>query len=34
LPGLKNCKVQKYAYAIEYDAIDSLELLPTLETKR
>lgn len=34
LPGLKNCIVQKYAYAIEYDAIDSLELYPTLESKR
>ncbi len=33
LPGLQNCKVQKYAYAIEYDAIDSLDLLPTLEAK-
>lgn len=34
LPGLKNCRVQNYAYAIEYDAIDSLELYPTLEAKR
>ena len=34
LPGLKNCEVIKYAYAIEYDAINPLELLPSLETKR
>ncbi len=33
LPGLKNCEVVRYAYAIEYDAIDPLELWPTLETK-
>ena len=33
LPGLKNCEVIRYAYAIEYDAIDPLELWPTLETK-
>ena len=34
LPGLKDCEVIKYAYAIEYDAIDPLELNPSLETKR
>lgn len=33
LPGLKNCEVIRYSYAIEYDAIDPLELWPTLETK-
>ena len=33
LPGLENCKVKKYAYAIEYDAINPLQLKPTLETK-
>ena len=33
LPGLENCVVKKYAYAIEYDAIDPLQLKPTLETK-
>ncbi len=33
LPGLKDCEVIRYAYAIEYDAIDPLELKPTLETK-
>ncbi len=34
LPGFANAKIAKYAYAIEYDAIDPLELKPTLETKR
>ncbi|BAP01315.1 glucose inhibited division protein A [Mycoplasmopsis californica HAZ160_1] len=33
IPGLKNAKVQKWAYAIEYDAIDPLQLHPSLETK-
>ncbi len=33
LPGLENCRVKRYAYAIEYDAIDPLELWPSLETK-
>ena len=33
LPGLENCKVKKYAYAIEYDSIDPLELYASLETK-
>ncbi len=33
LPGFENCKVKKYAYAIEYDAIDPLQLKPSLETK-
>ena len=33
LPGLKDCEVIKYAYAIEYDAINPLELNPNLETK-
>ena len=33
LPGLRNCVFAKYAYAIEYDCIDSLALYPTLESK-
>jgi len=33
LPGLKDCEVIRYAYAIEYDAISPLELYPSLETK-
>ncbi len=33
LPGLANCVIKKYAYAIEYDAIDPLQLKPSLETK-
>ncbi len=33
LPGLENCKVKKYAYAIEYDAIDPLQLHHSLEVK-
>ena len=34
LPGLKNCKVIKYGYAIEYDAIDPTQLYPSLMTKK
>ncbi len=33
LPGFENCVIEKYAYAIEYDAIDPLQLKPTFETK-
>ena len=33
LPGLENAKFIKYAYAIEYDAIDSKQLKQSLETK-
>ena len=33
LPGLRNAKINKYAYAIEYDAIDSKQLHQNLETK-
>ncbi len=34
IPGLENTKIIRYAYAIEYDAIDPLELDVSLETKR
>lgn len=34
LPGLENCVILKYAYAIEYDAIDPTQLYPTLESKK
>ena len=34
LPGMKNVEVIKYAYAIEYDAINPLELKVNLETKK
>ena len=34
LPGFKNCTISKYAYAIEYDAINPLELKNNLETKK
>ena len=33
LEGLEHAKILKYAYAIEYDAIDSKQIKPTLETK-
>ncbi len=34
IPGLEECEIVRYAYAIEYDCIDSLDLYPTLEYKR
>ncbi len=34
IPGLEHCEIMRYAYAIEYDCIDSLDLLPTLEFKK
>ena len=33
LPGLEHAKILKYAYAIEYEAINPLQLKPSLETK-
>lgn len=33
LPGLENAKINKYAYAIEYDAINPLNVTQSLETK-
>ena len=33
LPGFENARMMRYAYAIEYDCIDPLALLPTLECK-
>ena len=34
IPGLENATVKRYAYAIEYDAINPTSLWPTLETKK
>lgn len=31
--GLENCRIMRYAYAIEYDCIDSLDLKPSLAYK-
>ena len=33
LPGLENCRFIRSGYAIEYDAIDPIQLKPTLEFK-
>ncbi len=33
LPGLEHCVISRYAYAIEYDAIDPLQMKPSLESK-
>lgn len=33
IPGLKNARIQKYGYAIEYDAIASGQILKSLESK-
>ncbi len=34
LPGFENVRIMRYAYAIEYDCIDPLEIYPSLETKK
>ena len=33
LPGFENCIIKKYAYAIEYDAIDPIQMKPSFESK-
>lgn len=33
LPGLENAIITKYAYAIEYDCLDPLQMKPSLENK-
>lgn len=34
VPGLENAEMIRPGYAIEYDAVDATELVPTLETKK
>jgi len=34
IKGLDHCEIMRYAYAIEYDCIDSLQLTPALEFKK
>lgn len=34
IAGLENCNIIRYGYAIEYDCINSLDLLPTLQFKK
>ena len=34
VPGLEHAKIVRYAYAIEYDCIDTLDVYPTLEFKK
>ena len=34
IEGFENCVIMRYAYAIEYDCIDSLDLKPSLEFKK
>ncbi|WP_322961106.1 tRNA uridine-5-carboxymethylaminomethyl(34) synthesis enzyme MnmG [Mycoplasmopsis cynos] len=33
IPGLENCNVQKWGYAIEYDALNPLQISSSLESK-
>ena len=33
LPGFEHCIIKKYAYAIEYDAVDPIQMMPSLENK-
>ncbi len=33
LPGFEHCIIKKYAYAIEYDAIDPIQMMPSEENK-
>ena len=33
LPGLRHCEIMRPAYAVEYDYLDPLDLLPSLESK-
>ena len=32
--GLEHCEIMRYAYAIEYDCVDTLDIYPTLEFKK
>lgn len=34
IPGLENCVVDRYGYAIEYDALDPIQLHPSLEVMK
>ena len=33
IPGLEDCQIMRFGYAIEYNCIDATQLLPTLELK-
>jgi len=33
LPGFEHCVIKKYAYAIEYDAVDPIQMKPDLENR-
>jgi len=34
IPALENCRVIRYGYAVEYDAIEAASLHPTMESRR